>query len=96
MHKRPLYSLQKSKTVCKIRGITLKYPASQLANFDVKDMILKGDETDTVTVHTERKIKRKRTGGRVHIVTEPEDKMYRVYFLKRRRLSDTSLPFMYI
>jgi len=38
-------------------------------------MILRGGgETDTVTVHTERKIKRKRGNGRVQIVTEPEDK----------------------
>jgi len=63
-------------------------------------MILRGvgDETDTVTVHTERMIKRKRrNGSRVQIVTEPEDKTYRVSFLKRRRLHDnTSVPFGYI
>ena len=75
------------KTVCKVRGITLNYSASQL-----------GGETETVTVHTEGKIKRKRgNGGRVQIVTEPEDKTYRVSFLKRRRLHDnTSVPFGYI
>ena len=46
-------------------------------------MILRGvgGETDTVTVHTERNIKRKRgNGGRVQIVREPEDKTYRVSF----------------
>jgi len=43
------------KTVCKVRGITLNYSASQL-----------GGETETVTVHTEGKIKRKRgNGGRI-------------------------------
>jgi hypothetical protein len=32
--------------VCKVRGITLNYSASQLVNFDVmKDMILRGDRT---------------------------------------------------
>jgi len=85
------------KTVCKVRGITLNYTASQLVNFDViKDMILK--RGPVVTVHTEHKIKRKRkTGeGAVSIITEPEDKIYRVSFFKRRRLSDeTSLPFGY-
>ena len=53
-----------------------------------------------MTVHTARKIKRKRGkdgDGRIRIVTEPEDKMYWVSFLKRRRLHDnTSVPFGYI
>ena len=63
-------------------------------------MILRGTETDTVTVHTARKIKRKRGkdgDGRIRNVTEPEDKIYRVLFLKRRLLQDnTSVPFGYI
>ena len=88
------------KTLCKVRGITLKYSASQLVNFEsIRHMILRGGgcETDTVTVHTERKIKRKRGNGRVQIVREPEDKTYRVSFFKRRRLHDnTSVPFGYI
>jgi hypothetical protein len=51
------------KTVCKVRGITLNYNASQLVNFDkIKEMILKGDEQETVTVHTQKKIKL--SGGR--------------------------------
>ena len=88
-------------TVCKLRGFTLNYSASQLINFErIKRMILSGNETETVTVHTARKIKRKRGKdgeGRVQIVTEPEDKTYRVSFLKRRRLRDnTSVPFGYI
>ena len=48
-------------------------------------MILRGvvGETDNVTVHTQIKIKRKRVnGGRVQIVTEPEDKKYSVSFLR--------------
>jgi hypothetical protein len=57
-------------------------------------MILRGDESDKVMVHTEHKIKRKRAGRRVDKITEPEDKIYRVYFFKRRRLADnTSVPF---
>jgi hypothetical protein len=62
-------------------------------------MILKGDEEETVTVRTERKIKRKRRkggDGRINIITEPEDKIHRVSVLKRRRLNDnTSVPFGY-
>jgi hypothetical protein len=63
-------------------------------------MILNRNEQATVTVHTAKKIKRKRGlngEGRVQIVTESEDKVYRVSFLKRRRLHDnTSVPFGYI
>jgi len=86
------------KTVCKVRGITLNYSASQLVNFEsIKHMILRGNETDTVTVHTERKIKRKRGNGRVQIVTEPEEKDVKGVFINGRRLHDnTSVPFEYI
>jgi hypothetical protein len=60
-------------------------------------MVLNTDETATVTVHTDYKIKTKRQGGVFHIVTEPEDKIYRVSFFKRRRLADnTSVPFCYV
>jgi len=89
---------KKEKTVCKVRGITLNYNASKLVNFErIRDMILRTGD-DVLNVHTERKIKRKRTagGGLVAIVTEPEDKIYRILFLKRRRLGDnTSVPFGY-
>jgi hypothetical protein len=66
-------------------------------NFDViKDMILNGGPDDTVTVHTDKKIKRKKRGAGVAIVTEPEDKIYRVCFQKRRRINDNiSEPFGY-
>ena len=63
-------------------------------------MILGKGEARIVTVHSDHKIKRKRKsgggGGIVSIVTEPEDKIYRISFFKRRRLNDeTSLPFGY-
>jgi hypothetical protein len=87
----------KIQTISKVRGITLNYSASRLVNFDViKDMILNGGPDDTVTVHTDKKIKRKKCGEGVLIVTEPEDKIYRVCFQNRRRLNDnTSVPFRY-
>ena len=58
------------KTVSKVRGITLNYHASKLVNFEViKTMILRQGES-VVNVHTEHKIKRKRTaGGVVDLVT---------------------------
>jgi hypothetical protein len=87
-----------SKTVSKIRGITLNYCASQLVNFEkIKDMILIKKDEETVIVRTEKKIKHKKINGDVHLISEPEDKTNRVSFLKRRRLNDNmSLPFGYI
>jgi hypothetical protein len=49
-----------TKTVCKVRGITLNYSASTMVNFDViRKMVLKGGPRDVVTVHTDKNIKRK-------------------------------------
>jgi hypothetical protein len=63
------------ETVCNVRGIPLNYSASKLVNFDViRDMILRADESEKVMVH-HRKIKQKRAGGRIDIITEPEGKM---------------------
>ena len=53
--------------VCKVRGITLNYSASQAVNFDViKALVLRGYDTGTVSVHTERKINRNRADGRIN------------------------------
>ena len=90
------------KSVCEVRGITLNYSTSQRVNYDViRDMILKTGRTtpdDVVTIHTDKKIKCKREkDGRVQILSEAEDKIYRVSFLKRRRLHDNnSVPFGYL
>jgi len=71
-----------SKTVCKVREITLNYFASQLVDFaKMKDMILSMDENETVIVCTKTKIKRKRGIEGVSIITQPEEKTYRVSFL---------------
>jgi hypothetical protein len=52
------------KTVCKVREIKLKYAVSQLVNFDlIKEMVVDADNTATVIVHTDKKIKRKRHCG---------------------------------
>jgi hypothetical protein len=90
------------KTVCDVREITLNYSVKYLVKFDViSNMILnpRGPH-DTVTLHTDKKINRKRggfEGSPINIITEPEDKIYRVCFTKCRRLSDnSSVPFGYI
>jgi len=71
-----------TKKICKVRGITLNYKASQLVNFEtIKNLILNGRSNSTVTVHTDKKIKRKTIDGAcVSIVTEPEDKIYKYPF----------------
>ena len=52
------------KTFCKMRGITLNYNASQLVNVEkIKDFILKGNEKETVIIHTERKSNGKEERG---------------------------------
>ena len=89
------------KTICKVRGITLNYNASQLVNFEtIREMILKADEKETIVVYTQSKIKRKRGKDgdeRVNIISVPEDKTYRISFFKSRRLDDnSSVPFGYI
>jgi len=60
-------------------------------NFDViRDMVLETSAEPKVIVHSEKKIKRKRKGGTVAIVTEPEDMTYRISFFKSRCLADNS------
>jgi len=71
----------KANTVCKVKGITLNYSASQLVNFEkIKDMILSKKDDETVIVRTENKLKHKRIDGGVHLISEPEDKTYTVPF----------------
>ena len=87
------------QTVCKVRNKSLNYNASYLVNFDdISDMILQGNTGPSfVNVHRDQKIKRKRGGGgKVSIVTEPENKLYGISLFKRRRLVDnTSVWFAY-
>jgi hypothetical protein len=100
------YKTSQNKTVCKVRGITLNYATARLINFDsIRDMILDADAADVITVHTERKIKRKKrtcdgsgpsSAGVANIVSEAEEKIYRVSFQKRRRLDNLDwVPFDY-
>jgi hypothetical protein len=78
-------------TVCKVRGITLNYAALQVVNFEVLRSMISRREPESVTAHKDQNIKCKRKGeSTVAIITEPEDKMYRVSFFKRKRLPDNS------
>jgi hypothetical protein len=68
------------KTVCKVRGITLNYSVSQFVKFDViRGMILTWEQ-ESVTVHTDKNFKRKKKGGVLSLITEPEDKRYGISF----------------
>ena len=63
-------------TVCKFRAITLYYSAKQLVKFDVIKAKILWTGEHTVTVHMEKKIKRKRNGGdTVAKVIETQEKM---------------------
>ena len=85
------------KTVRKVRGITPNYHASKLVNFEVIRVIILEQGQPFVNVHMEHKIKRKRAGATVDIVTEPENKRYIISFFKRRRMhGHSSIPLGYI
>jgi hypothetical protein len=77
------HTAKSTKSVCKVRGVTLYYSVSQLVKFDViKDMILNKRTDEVVTIHTDRKINRTRKEGRVQILSEAGDKIYSVSFLR--------------
>ena len=81
------------ETVFKVRRITLNYSASQTVNFDViKALVLGGDDTETVKVHTERKIKSKRATVRYISSQSPKTRPIESHFI-RGGVSATILPF---
>ena len=87
-----LITKEAENTVCKFRSITLNYHASKLVNFEVMQSMILGQGESVVNVHTEHKMKRKRrAGGVIDLMTEPENKRYRISFFKRRRMPDHSL-----
>jgi hypothetical protein len=66
--------------------------------FEVIKALILGQGESVVNVHTEHKIKRKRSAGEVvDLVTEPENKRYRISIFKRRRMPHhSSVPLGYI
>ena len=90
------YETNTSKTVSKVRGITLNYRTVQKVNFHVMcDMICLralSDCTDTLTVHIPFKIVGNTNDK--NVVTRREDKDYRIVYTKRVIVNnfDTLLP----
>ena len=78
----------RTKTMCKVWGITLNYTTSQIVNFEaIRDMVLNGMQRD-VAVHTAKKIRTKRERDGPFVVLQPEDKRYNITLFKRRRIDD--------
>ena len=79
------YETNTSKTVCKVRGITLNYRTVQKVNFNVMcDMICLralSDLTNTMTVNIPFKIARNKNDK--NVATRREDKDYRIVYSKR-------------
>ena len=68
-------------------GVTLNYHVSKFLNFEVINAMIFEQGESVVNVHTEHKIKRKkRAGVLVDLVTEPENKRYRISLFKRPRM----------
>ena len=86
--------MHQGKTCCKLRGITLNFRASEKVNFDsIVDLVAKQDGS-TITVHNPHKITRDST-ERV-IVSQPQDKQYKVVYNKRVIQPDLdTLPYGY-
>ena len=88
------YKTHRGKTCCKVRGITLNFRASEKVNFEsIVDLVEKQDGS-TITVHNPHKITREST-ERV-IVSQPQDKQYKVVYDKRVIQPDLdTLPYGY-
>ncbi|KAF4524609.1 hypothetical protein B566_EDAN013543 [Ephemera danica] len=84
-------------TVCKVKGITLNFRASQQVNFDVmKEMILhEGDGEPTVDVDIPHKFFRNKY---LDVITKPTSKKYRPVQDKRKTYDDSYIcyPFGFI
>jgi hypothetical protein len=74
-----------SKTVCKVRCKTLKYNASQLVNCD-KDKRHDLEQERRRDSYREYRAQdeTQKTDGGVNLVSEPEDKTYRLSLLKAK------------
>ena len=94
------YKVMKSdgstKTVCKVRGITLNYTTSQIVNFEtIREIVLNWTQRDVV--HTAKNIKIKRDRDGPFVVSQPEDKRHNITFFKCRRIDGNDLlPFGYV
>lgn len=82
---------QKEEVVCKVKGISLNYAASQLVNFEsIKNMVLTPAEPIHITSKNIRRTKEH------EVVTTTETKMYKPNSTKRKFASDhSSVPYGY-
>ncbi|XP_018574534.1 uncharacterized protein LOC108913464 [Anoplophora glabripennis] len=79
------------KVVCKVKGISLNYTASQLINFDtIKDMVLDTSTTSPVCVASRNILRTKEH----EVITVQQTKLYKPLSVKRRFLDDhSSVPY---
>ncbi|XP_018578028.1 uncharacterized protein LOC108916298 [Anoplophora glabripennis] len=82
---------QEEKIVCKVKGISLTYAASQIVNFEmIKNMVLKPSEPVYITSSSIRRTKEH------EIITREETKLYRPNSTKRLFQEDhSSVPYGY-
>ena len=88
------YKTHRGKTCCKVRGITLNFRTCEKVNFEsMVDLVEKQDDS-IITVHNPHKIIRDNT-ERV-IVSQPQDKQYKIVYDKRVIQPDLdTLPYGY-
>lgn len=88
------FRLTNGKTVCKVRGITLTYAASQLINFDsMREFIVNTDRSNTITVPGTTITRNKTTGA---LMNKDCAKAYKFVYDKNVLLpDDTTCPYGY-
>ena len=88
------YKTHQGKTCCKVRGITLNFRASEKVNFETMIQLVEKRDGSVITVHNPHKILRDTT-DRV-IVSQPQDKEYKIVYNKRVIQPDLdTLPYGY-
>ena len=88
------YKTHQGKTCCKVRGITLNFRASEKVNFETMVDLVEKQDGSIITVHNPHKITRDST-ERV-IVSQPQDKQYKIVYNKRVIQPDLdTLPYGY-
>ena len=89
-----VYKTHQGKTCCKVRGIMLNFRAGEKVNFETMVDLVEKQDGSIITVHNPHKITRDST-ERV-IVSQPQDKQYKVVYNKRVIQPDLdTLPYGY-
>ena len=78
--------------MCKIRGFTLNHRNALQLNFESMKELVTTNPEECITISNPHQIVRKE--GK--IISQPQDKVYKLVYTKRRLLPDlTTLPFGY-